>query len=792
MAVRPETRRARKPGPAPAPRRKDRSSGRAPADPAGLASAWIDLLQEPMAIVDPAGTLRGCNAAFRGLLNDPGSGRTPAVGDAASDWLEADPPLSSPPRGSLATPEHRRARTRCGEMEARLVTLPPPLGEGWLVGLRRQQQSAAGGHLALLQEVAQELGYALEPFEVFRRLLDLIGQAFGFEVAVCAWSRGEATSGLLRLEVPVDPGVVERELEKVARDLGHPWSRRPGLIIERGLRYRPQEQALTSPPPHRLIAPLHRAGAPAGMLFVASSSPALGKEENRRLLQGIANQVSLTLERLDATRAVETGKFQAVIDSMPVGVLLLDSLGRVRLSNPAARALLARLGEPEAGPLLRLGGLDLLPLLADVARGRSAESGREGEQAGRILRLSLSPVRGAAFEEPTVLLVVEDVTEQRRVQEQLMQSEKLSSLGEMISGVAHELNNPLATVLGYAQLLLEAETSADARRMLQVVDSESQRCQRIVRTLLTFARRQPPERGSLEMATLLRAAVDLASYGMKAEGVQVGLEVEDGLPAVLGDAHQLQQVFLNILQNACQAMEDVPAPRRITVRAKRDGASLRVEFSDTGPGIAAGHLSKIFDPFFTTKTVGRGTGLGLSLAYGVVQEHGGTIEARNNSEGGACITVGLPAAPASAPQPAGQAQPAAPGADEVTGRRILVVDDEELLATVMREALEVEGYKVEVALDGAAALDRLRQTRYDLVITDVKMPNMNGRELHREILRSTPALAGRILFSTGDVVNPATRKFFAETRSPHITKPFNLTELRRMVRSLLRSPGADA
>jgi two-component system NtrC family sensor kinase len=239
-------------------------------------------------------------------------------------------------------------------------------------------------------------------------------------------------------------------------------------------------------------------------------------------------------------------------------------------------------------------------------------------------------------------------------------------------------------------------------------------------------------------------------------------------------------------------MEDAPAPRRVTVQARRQEDLLRVEFSDTGPGIAPEHLSKVFDPFFTTKAVGRGTGLGLSLAYGVVREHGGTIEARNHPGGGACISLTLPVATDPRDRPAVPAPSVAPGGDDVTGRRILIVDDEELLATVMREALETEGYRVEVALDGAAALDRLRQAEYDLVITDVKMPNMNGRDLHREILRSAPALEGRILFSTGDVVNPATREFFAQTRSPHITKPFNLSELRRLVRALLRTPGVGA
>jgi two-component system NtrC family sensor kinase len=660
----------------------------------------------------------------------------------------------------------------------------------------------AGRDLALLSEVAQGLAFTLEPEEVFRRLLDILGRALDFEVAACAWMGSDISTGLLRLEAPADLVSLQREVEAAAREIGAAWSTRPVFAVERSLRYRDQERPLDAAPAFRLVAPLHRGSMVTGLLWLASPSPGLVREENRRLLLGMANQASLTLVRLEASQAAETHKFQAVIDSMPAGVFLLDSRGQARLLNPAARDLLSATGTPAGTSLRSLGGIDLMPLIAEAVRHGGPLPPREVEDGERVLRLSLTRVRGGGpAESPDMLLVAEDVTEQRRVQEQLMQSEKLSSLGEMISGVAHELNNPLATVMAYAQLLIEAEVPQDVRRMLGTVNSESIRCQKIVQSLLTFARRHSPERRRIELEPLLREAVQLVSYRSRSEGVKIDLQVSGGLPVVMADPHQLQQVFLNILNNACQAMEEVKGARRILAAARPEEGGVRIEFTDSGPGIAPEALPRLFDPFFTTKAVGEGTGLGLSLAYGIVREHGGAIEARNAPPMGACFSLFLPAPPLEArPEPpparardaAGARSTRATSTEHTVSQRILIVDDEEYLATVMREALEAEGYGVEVAGDGREALRRLGEGAFDLIITDVKMPNMSGRDLHGEILRRAPAMAGRVLFSTGDVINPATMRFFEETHSHYITKPFKLSDLRRVVRSLLGQPGARA
>ncbi|MEE9219345.1 MAG: ATP-binding protein [Acidobacteriota bacterium] len=777
-------------------------------------TTWIELLQEPAALVDSRGHLLHFNTPFRSLLCGVRAGDQPAPGDPLSEWLSMEPPLELPLDPVAGGCEARRARAGGEEWEVRLGTVPEKGGTTWLLGLRPCRSLETGRDLALLQEMGQTLAYTLEPEEVFRRLLDLMGRALDFDIGACAWSGEAVVTGLIRLEVPAEPAALQREIEMLAREFGVPWSPRPVFSIERSLSYRHRERTLEAAPDFRLAAPLHCRGAVCGLLWLASSSPSLAREENRRLLLGMANQASLTLERLETTQAAESHRLQAVIDSMPAGIFLLDASGRARLLNPAARTLLQEMGIAPGAALRLLGGIDLMPMIAGVVRGGRALPAREVEDGGRVLRLSLTRVRSATAQEPAVLLVAEDVTEQRRIREQLMQSEKLSSLGEMISGVAHELNNPLATVMGYAQLLMEAPVSGDIRRMLEAVNSESGRCQKIVQNLLTFARRHPPERRRVDVGALVRSVTELLEYGSRSEGVQVECDVEKDLPIVLGDPHQLQQVFLNILNNAFQALEAVAGQRRVRISVRREGHGVRLEFSDNGPGIAPEAQSRLFDPFFTTKPTGKGTGLGLSLAFGIVRQHGGTIEARNLPRRGACFSVWLPVVGGSAE--AASAEPGAvfsvpaarkrapaqkPLAEGTHGprrgagtatRRILVVDDEQFLAAVMREALEADGFGVEVARDGEEALRCLDATPFDLVITDLKMPNMNGWDLHARILEREPRLAGRVLFSTGDVVNPTTLRFFEETRSPYITKPFKLSELRRLVHSLLESPGAGA
>jgi two-component system NtrC family sensor kinase len=267
---------------------------------------------------------------------------------------------------------------------------------------------------------------------------------------------------------------------------------------------------------------------------------------------------------------------------------------------------------------------------------------RRNGVAGK-LSANLSPMRDEQGTVTSIVLVLTDITDSAVLRDKLVHAEKMAAVGQLVSGVAHEVNNPLTAILGFADLLMEnPELPETARKDLRVILQEAQRTKQIVQNLLSFARQMPPQRNPLQLNLILRRTIQLRSYDFNSHGVDVVEHLDEGLPDVTGDAHQLQQVFLNILNNAYDAVREVGRPARIEIMSTKSGDAVEVSFSDNGNGIS--HPDKIFDPFFTTKEVGKGTGLGLSICYGIVKEHGGEILCHNNIGGaGATFIVRLPA-----------------------------------------------------------------------------------------------------------------------------------------------------
>lgn len=369
--------------------------------------------------------------------------------------------------------------------------------------------------------------------------------------------------------------------------------------------------------------------------------------------------------------------------------------------------------------------------------------------------------------------------------ERLLQSEKVAAMGSLLAGVAHELNNPLAVVTGHAQLLSGGRVSDPAVvRRAEKIDQAARRCVRIVRNFLALARRRAPERGEVQLNHVVQEAVELLAYELKTGNVEVLLSLADNLPVLWADGHQLHQVLVNIVANAHHAMRLNRTPRRLTITTEPDpsGQRIRLAVADTGPGIPAEIRAKIFEPFFTTKPPGEGTGLGLSLCRGIVEEHGGTILVESEPGRGTTFLIELPVLP----RPAVVAAPDTVEAPVSMGpKNILVVDDESEIAAILVEALEGDGYQTETAENGADALRRLERRGYDLVVSDTKMPVMDGIELYREMERRFPALQRRIIFVTGDVLDAEKQRFLESTGVPVLTKPFDLSEVRRVVRQRL-------
>jgi two-component system, NtrC family, sensor kinase len=378
------------------------------------------------------------------------------------------------------------------------------------------------------------------------------------------------------------------------------------------------------------------------------------------------------------------------------------------------------------------------------------------------------------------------VTTLKTTQQQLVQSEKLSAVGEFVAGVAHELNNPLAAVMGFSELLRNTNTDEKQRRHLDLIFKSSQRCQKIVQSLLSFARRHQPERKPVAVNKLIEDVLEIVAYQLRTSNVQVHCRFAPSLPLVLADGHQVQQVLLNLINNARQAIEAHQAGGQITVTTQARDGNIRIEIQDNGPGIAPENLSRIFDPFFTTKEVGKGTGLGLSLCYGLIKEHGGNITVASQPGAGATFTIELPATAGTseADQPAASQEPAA-NPKEGAGKTVLLVDDEEMLLEMIRDDFKRHGYRVLTATNGEAALRVLHAEKVDAICTDIKMPGLNGRQLYDWIRNTKPQFAQRIVFMTGDIINDSLQLFLEEEKAACLNKPFHLRDLRTAVKKII-------
>jgi two-component system NtrC family sensor kinase len=378
----------------------------------------------------------------------------------------------------------------------------------------------------------------------------------------------------------------------------------------------------------------------------------------------------------------------------------------------------------------------------------------------------------------------------------------------MVSGVAHELSNPLTSILGNAQRLLVRSDSSgnteDARRILQ----EAERASAILRQLLLNARETLPERSLVSLNQIILRATDLQRFALESEKIHLEIDFDPLLPFIRGDPGKLQQVLINLVRNAQQAIEQQGGGGIIQVRTRRMGEQhLLLEVEDTGPGIPQAIQDRIFDPFFTTKPAGVGTGLGLAIVLSVVREHGGQVRVKNSLQGGAIFQLELPAA-ADVPQEKGallfesQSKDQAIGAIALPGgigirdasqsrgargARVLVVEDEPTVARLIGDVLEDEGMQVDVLLNGREALARAAREPYDLVICDMRMPGLDGQHFYKSLVRAGNPLRKRFLFVTGDIVAAQTREFLEHNHLPHVAKPFRVEELTEKVYLVLES-----
>jgi two-component system NtrC family sensor kinase len=661
-----------------------------------------------------------------------------------------------------------------------------------LLSSRSELESRIGARtseLELFYETSRALAFTKSTDEVAAVLADNLGEHLDLDVLGLLTLRPERSE--LYIEAAGSPSssalrAVRRSMLTEAASAG---GRRPGRLAVRVNRRSSAHSLVAAAAPDDLIH-VHLSVQGRFLGLVSVHAERLPLDESRlRLLYTVASQAALTLDRMATVEEVSFIRIQSVLSSMSEGVILLDRRCRVVMSNPAAETLAIEIhGKPLPKKLRRIGRIPISSVMEILASG-SMPPPYEVAQADpeRYYQITASPVNGLKGTLDGLVLVISDVTQQRRLQDQLAQSEKLSSLGVMISGFAHELNNPLASIMGYAQLLAERDLVHDVQKKVAAINNEASRCHRIVDNLLRFARKQGSERRPVDLNSVVGSVLQLMGYQLQSDGIIVDVDLDRNMRSLVGDFHALQQVLVNIINNAQHAMTESGGGGLLTIVTRCDGRVCAVEVTDNGPGISPENLKKIFDPFFSTKRVGKGTGLGLSIAYGTVKDHGGTILARSRPGGGSTFVMEFPASEgvAEVREPLAAAETAVERS--IPGKRILVVEDEISLADMMCEALAAEGHHVDAAANGFTAKEMLLSARYDLIISDIKMPNMGGRELYDAVFQMDPALARRIIFSTGDSVSAETHAFFQKVGNPYLTKPFNLNDLFRLIQRTLQS-----
>lgn len=496
-------------------------------------------------------------------------------------------------------------------------------------------------------------------------------------------------------------------------------------------------------------------------------------------LQQFSGTAAVAIENAQLHEAVRRSeeRYRTLFQNAFEIVLTLDITGNIIAWNTAAlRFLGVSPAELMSQPLniydlvSAQTGEQLRRLQTDMLHENTAPSEIELYRPGgstSILEVTMQVVREAGSPQG-MYIIGRDTTERRKLEAVSRQNEKLAALGQLVAGTAHELNNPLAIVLGTTQLLLRDPMATHFIEDVQNIEAAAQRAKQIVSQMRTFAREQHNVRAAVDVQSLIERAFAYQSSRLQHLDARVSVEIAEHTPPIWGDAYQLEQMLDNLLQNAVQAVAErhVP-PRTIAVSARPVDNCVQIRITDNGPGIAPDVLPHIFDPFFTTREIGHGTGLGLSLVYGIVEKHGGTVLAESTHGQGATFTVELPAQ-----QSQEELTESLP--KEAVNSTILVVEDEPDVRMIVERALTQHGYEVDAVNNSEAALDRVAGKHYDLLITDLRMPGMSGKELFDRLHNRYPHL--KWVFITGDTMSAQSEQLM-KRGLPFLVKPFTLDDL---------------
>jgi len=547
------------------------------------------------------------------------------------------------------------------------------------------------------------------------------------------------------------------------------------------------------------VLPLRAHGVTVGALAVSNRPGTAFTADDLRLLSTVATHAAIVLSNARFFDLVRAGRdqWETTFNALAEGIAVVDDTGCIRRTNRALADLVqvsvpALTGQNLAEALF--GDATTLAEFLDAAqRGEPAPLSRRSTPLQRLLRITAAPMRGTG-QERWVVALVNDITEQRAMEAQLIQSEKMAAVGQLVSGVAHELNNPLTSIAGLAEFLLEqgAPTERD-RDHMKVIREQADRAGRIVRNLLTFARKGPADLGAILLNDIVQRTVALVSYEIRLREIQLETDYQASLVPIRGDRYQIQQVVVNLVTNAVHAVEANPPerPRRIVIRTEADEEHVTLRVADTGRGVPADVAAQIFTPFFTTKDPGEGTGLGLSISYRIVEGHGGTLGVEAGEDGGAVFVMRLPvgapspddaqATDALPSEPATISEPVPPRARR---RTVLLVDDDPAVRRMIGVLLSNEEQSVEAARDAAHAISLLEQRQFDVIIADPRAAVSAGERFAEHLLRRWPDARHRTILVTADV-RPETEAWLKELGCRYFVKPFRIGELKTATAEVL-------
>ena len=539
------------------------------------------------------------------------------------------------------------------------------------------------------------------------------------------------------------------------------------------------------------VAPLQAQGIAMGALAVADRQGGPLSAEDRWLFSTVATNASVVLanSRLYEMVRRSEAEWETAFNALAEGIAVVGPTGAVLRAN---RALAGLAGVPESELVGRNFGEMILgqpEALADLIKAayrgeRTAPLVVRPEDSHRVLRLTVAPL--ASVEPGSVVILIEDVTEQRLLEAQIIQSDKMASIGQLVSGVAHELNNPLTSIAGLAELLLERPPHPELpREHLRVIHDQAERAGRIVRNLLTFARKGVPEKTAVDLREVVARTSLLITYELQLHGIELDTDLSPDATLVEGDRYELQQVLLNLVTNAVQAVSSLAEehPRRITLSTSRtDDGKAVLQVRDTGPGVPPHLVPYLFTPFFTTKPAGEGTGLGLSLSYGLVIAHGGVLEYEALPQGGAEFRVTLPLFQSELSSAA--EREAHVGNGRTADRRILVVDEDPTVHRLLTALFTPEGHAVEAVRTGEQGLRLARERDYDLIIADIHAATGAAELFADALLEAFPGASSRlVVVCSGEEELPGP---LAQQRVHRVRKPFNLRDLRTVANEILQ------